>query len=936
MNKLFRHPKIILAVTLTATLLLAAMLPQIVIDNDTKDFFPHDHPSYTRMEDLNDTFGSQIIMAISLTSKSGSVLQPESIYTMQELVDQIELLEFIEEVQALSNSDYPEGTLDGMKVAPIVAEDFQGTTEELEQIRAKLLDWEPMYRRTLYSDDFDSTQLIISIDEDISADEMSALYKEIESIVESTVPADFEYRIAGDPVLSERAKEYMYSDLSLLVPIVILVVMLTLYFSFHSLRGTLLPLMTVLISTIWTVGIMALFGVHFTVVSTCLPVLLIAVGSAYGIHVMNHYYTEIEHSEVVTAGDVHKSLVMKALARVRTPVLLAGFTTIVGFSSITTSPIVPLKDFGIFAAVGVAIALVLSLTFIPAILMVMPPKKMKQVRAAQVEKHTQRRRSALLNIYQFLSERRWRIISLTGILIALSIWGTIRLDVETALLDYFPADSEMRVDTDYISEEFGGSNSFSIVLNGEQKGDVITPEALKAMDDLNTYLKEHHPEIGKTLSFTDFIKRMNQIMNFPPAEVQNASKTTKTAEVSYTSTTSDETSSEQGSTVDHTGDDGFGSFDSFFEEEESSSEDSLSEDSSSSAETASAQPAQGSSATNKTIDPAEHYRYDEYSEDITYARFLQLMNDVMAGRSTVDMSAEELAKGIEKEFNYRGAAYYEIPYKPAKYPVETQEELKNLISQYLLLYSGSLDNYANDSLEPSKIRTLVQLKTHSTHVTDEIIKDIHQYAAEHLPKGYSLECTGIAEMENALTKMVTKSQITSLLTALVIVFLIVAFSFRSPVAGIFGVIPLGLAILINFGIMGLTGIKLDIITAIIASVAIGIGVDYTIHFLTNYHQERLKTDDLAEVSRNTLLLSGRAIIINAISVALGFVVLILSEFVVLRYIGILVAIIMITSSMAAMTVLPVLLNTFKPAFISRPVKNRKSEGTASGKEQHYA
>lgn len=131
--------------------------------------------------------------------------------------------------------------------------------------------------------------------------------------------------------------------------------------------------------------------------------------------------------------------------------------------------------------------------------------------------------------------------------------------------------------------------------------------------------------------------------------------------------------------------------------------------------------------------------------------------------------------------------------------------------------------------------------------------------------------------------------------------------------------------------MGFSGINLDMVTSLVASLAIGIGVDYTIHFLERYRQERLKSDDLAEVTKNTLRSTGKGILVNAASVGFGLSVLLLSRFVVLRNIGILTAVIMLTSSLAAMIILPTLLNVFKPKFISRPgrkagVKENTFEG----------
>ncbi|MDY5831326.1 MAG: MMPL family transporter, partial [Treponema sp.] len=105
------------------------------------------------------------------------------------------------------------------------------------------------------------------------------------------------------------------------------------------------------------------------------------------------------------------------------------------------------------------------------------------------------------------------------------------------------------------------------------------------------------------------------------------------------------------------------------------------------------------------------------------------------------------------------------------------------------------------------------------------------------------------------------------------------------------------------------------VTSIIASLAVGVGIDYTIHFLSTYKEEREKSDDLEKVTRETFKKSGHAILTNAIAVGFGFLVLCFSKFIVLRYIGILVAIVMFTSSILSMTVIPGILNQFQPKFM---------------------
>ena len=271
---------------------------------------------------------------------------------------------------------------------------------------------------------------------------------------------------------------------------------------------------------------------------------------------------------------------------------------------------------------------------------------------------------------------------------------------------------------------------------------------------------------------------------------------------------------------------------------------------------------------------------------------------------------------LERQLNFNGIDYYEIPYDVAKYPVASRDELGDLVTQYLyLLSSEQIQRFANNMTMPTSIRTQVQLRTHSTDDTEAIIKDAQAYAAKYFPEGYKLEATGNGEMEYMMTKMVVDSQTTSIALSLIMVFLIIALSFKSPWAGIIGAIPLGLTILLNFMVMGYAGIALDLCTSIIASVAIGVGIDYTIHFMETYRAQRALTDDLEEVTKRTFKTSGKGIITNAIAVGLGFCVLLFSKFIILRYIGALVAVVMFTSSTLSMTIIPGLLNAFDPKFM---------------------
>ena len=300
---------------------------------------------------------------------------------------------------------------------------------------------------------------------------------------------------------------------------------------------------------------------------------------------------------------------------------------------------------------------------------------------------------------------------------------------------------------------------------------------------------------------------------------------------------------------------------------------------------------------------------------MTTKEVLDLLNEAYTAAGGKNATTDEIVDELMKKTNYNGAAYYEIPYDTAKYPVASREELKGVVNGYLTLLSGSLGRFIDDDMNPQTMRITCQLRSHSTDETGSIIADAKKFAQERFPEGYTLEATGSGEMEYTMTKMIVSSQFSSLAVSLISVFIIIAVSFKSVWAGLLGAVPLALAILLNYMTMGFAHINLDLVTSIIASVAVGVGIDYTIHFLTTYREERAKSDDIVLVTKMTFKKSGHGIMTNAVAVGLGFLVLCLSKFTVLKYIGVLVAIVMFTSSFLAMTIIPGILNLTDPKFI---------------------
>jgi len=182
-----------------------------------------------------------------------------------------------------------------------------------------------------------------------------------------------------------------------------------------------------------------------------------------------------------------------------------------------------------------------------------------------------------------------------------------------------------------------------------------------------------------------------------------------------------------------------------------------------------------------------------------------------------------------------------------------------------------------------------------------------KFIEENSTPSCTIEITGMPFIDVTMDKSLIYSQAGSLAIALLFVIIIVGAILRSLIEGIFAAIPIISAIIILFGIMGYTGIPLNIVTVLVASIAVGIGIDYSIHVITHFKDSVKRGASIPHALKDTIGISGKAIIINVISVSAGFLVLLFSEMVPLQYFGLLIFLSMVASGLAALTFLPVIL-----------------------------
>jgi predicted RND superfamily exporter protein len=274
------------------------------------------------------------------------------------------------------------------------------------------------------------------------------------------------------------------------------------------------------------------------------------------------------------------------------------------------------------------------------------------------------------------------------------------------------------------------------------------------------------------------------------------------------------------------------------------------------------------------------------------------------------MSIAGIIREISKALNDQGDPYYNV------IPDE-----RNALAQYLELYMMSGDPEDLERLvdfDFQKAQVMVRINDGSNMALKSVLAEIRELSGQGVHQtrigGYGLITVDLADL-------VVRGQVTSLIIALLVVIVLLAILFRSIPAGLIAALPLAFSMIILFGWMGYLNVKLDVATALLSSIMIGVGVDYTIHFLWRYKSEREKGLIPADAVLKTLTTTGRGISFNALSVILGFCALPFSVFLPIKVFGFLVMVSIFSCLVGALIIIPALVLIFKPAFLEPGTKS---------------
>ncbi len=707
------------------------------------------------------------------------------------------------EVLSMANIDDIVGTLEGLDISPLY-EETPVTTAEIKSLRSQVLANE-LFRNYLYSEDGRHTGIFVELatDEDDS-ENLYAIYQALERVFEENPGEDVHY-IAGFPIIAATLRTVIDRDTKKFFPFVALLAVFFLWLTFRRFIGVAVPMLVVGFSILFTLAIMVIFEVPLNSITSALPVFLISIGVADGIHMFSEY------RDNRLEGQPREKAVSLMLEKLALPVTMTSITTAVGFFSLTVSDIIPILTFGIFVAIGTLLAMMLSLVFIPALLMVLPEKKTESA----VDSATTTATSSGMHQENFMDRliqkfleglTSWvlsnaKIILLGALIISgFSVYGLLQLKVESNLESYFKADAPFVV-ANKAMEKMSGSRTINIVIKINEEGEPWkNPENLKLVEDFQKFLSAEQ-RVKRTFSLVDLIKRISYAFNENRTEFNRLPQTV----------------------------------------------------------------------------------------------------EILESEETFEENGQIVKRGVKREISGR-----------------------NLVAQYLVLYENSGGDVLSDVID-SEYRNLnltVNISSNSTIEEEKLLMRIDEYAAQHFPPQFIMISAGMVPINVATSTEVVSSQIFSLSGSLLAVLLMLVLIFHSFYRGVMGMIPLAFTVLFNFGIMGYSGVNLDIGTALVSSIVIGIGVDYSIHYLSRMFSEITQGADLQDAIASTVRRSGKAITSNAVTVGFGFLALGVSEFLPLVTLSWMIWLTLNISALATMILLPALAVTIPNVLKLGPSENK--------------
>ncbi len=497
-----RHRRAVLLVVAVVTALLATQLRYLHLEIRRRANLPEDHPYVQIQTKIWNHFGGEGVVVLGVVAASGTIYTPTLLGKIYRITDRVAEIPGVVKSSVFSlaspNVKAISTGIDGtMDVHPLLT-DSNATAEDAAQVR-DIIRGDVLFRDTLVSRDETAAVIVVEFDESLTDSEIA------QRIEAATAPErDDTVRIAaaGAPILSAALKHYTLF-IAVLFPVAVLVIGLVHYEAFRTLQAMFLPLMTALLSVVWALGIIGALRRPMDSWSAVTPVVILAVAAGHAVQILKRYYEEFGRT-----GN-NAEAVVRSIIAVGPVTLVAGSIAAAGFASLLMFGISSVRVFGLLLASGILSALVIEMTFTPACRSFLPAPRPREIRREGEAYWLDR---GLERIAAVVLDRPWYIIGVAITLTALAGIGTARIEVDNSLRLWFSPSTRVRRDDALLNDKLAGTASLRILIEGEREGALQRPAVLRAISDLEDFMKSD-PHVGGVVSLADYVKRIHQAMN---------------------------------------------------------------------------------------------------------------------------------------------------------------------------------------------------------------------------------------------------------------------------------------------------------------------------------------------------------------------------------------------------------------------------------------
>jgi uncharacterized protein len=722
------HPGRVILLTVLITLLFASHLPSLRFETSIYDLTIEDLPETLTYHRFKETFGcEEIILVVARTT---GVFDPETFDRIAQLAQSLSQIHGVKRVISLPGIKKDMDITGRWRLT-----DFQEVVSVVD-----------LFQRNLISDDGKTTAITLVLED---VDQKERVIHAVNGLIDAYQNAFSLYQV-GMPIVSSALAQFTQQDFLTLPIATFFLIATVLFLLFRNLRGILIPSGTVLISLIWTFGLMAWTGTPLSLLTMIVPVFLIAVGTAYAMYIFPEYFDSVDQSATPREAAV------RCFSRLGFPTSLAVVTTIIGLGSLLVSQVNDIRQFAVFSCFGIFSLLILLLTFVPAVMGLLPFPKRSMVSPSFQSRAMDRILSTIIHLNLKHQKITLPLIAVIGVV---GLIGMSRIQVETNPVEFFKRDTPVARHFHDIYQDMAGSFPLNVVLAGRQDGYFEDPENLKKIEEIQEFLNSL-PGVDKTISLADYLKLVN-------------------------------------------------------------------------------------------------YASNQYNP-----------------------------------------TFYVLPEAPFEVRMLINS-FKSMLGQEMLLQFAS----------PEFSQTNLMLRTHISSSIDFLTteKKIRDYLHRTFSDEMSFEVTGFGMVISHSSQLISEGQVKSLGLTLVLVFAIMFMLFMSYKVGAIALLPNCFPIVVTFGVMGWFGIPLSMATSLVATIAIGLAVDDTIHYLVGYNREFKAELNKETALSKTIRHLGKPILFTTFTIGLGFSVLMLSNFKPTAVFGLLMMITMASALVADLFLLPSLM-----------------------------